>query len=152
MTDLKSSCWYRTAGFMTQYDTLDTCTVDWERTVIQQFCVRVWSYSHCVTVVLPVSPALPPQSLAVWNLPLDQHKNESIKLFRNLSICFSPPSGFPARVTRKHYTDLHITATVNMGTDLAYNFVFKGKIESVDWRSYSSYDTFNLRQFLWSEW
>lgn len=102
-------------------------------------------------IVLPVSPALPPQSLAVWNLPLDQHKNESRKLFRNLSVCFSPPSGFPARVTRKHYTDWHITAVVNMGTDLAYNFVFKGKFESVDWRSYSSYDTFYLRQFLWSE-
>ncbi len=39
-----------------------------------------------------------------------------------------------------------------MGTDLAYNFVFKGKFKSGDWRSYSSYDTFNLRQFLWSEW
>lgn len=29
-----------------------------------------------------------------------------------------------------------------MGTDLAYNFVFKGKFESVDWRSDLISDSF----------
>lgn len=69
--------------------------LDWEATVI---CVRSWSHSHWVSgstcFTCSPTPTVSKKSLAVWNLPLDQHKNGFVNLFRNLSICFSPPSGF----------------------------------------------------------